>query len=477
MRHFAIVAAFIGLVLVLTHITSPVGPFLYDEADYMHAARLGFVANFLDRPAMPIADFVRTGLSRGRQPSERHALSESIRESNDIPFYRHWHGPVYYYWLMFASLFTADDDMIHRLSVVFPILTILLLYFGSMWLTPGREGQVQGALAAALFGFSVTAVASMELAPHHLFVLISMLSLILLAKAIVTGERRYFYGAVVAAGVDFGTLEMTLILLCTLLVSLVAERRALRTDWGFFGKAVLTFLGTVLVAWPGAIFKLSFLKSYLGMGYLIVFRRGQAQWGGITLGETWVRRLTGSPVEWALIAIALVGLVVAWGKVGKRYLYPFLVYAALMLLATGSVAADAPRYGLTFLPPLEFVAAAAIATWVGRRPLGMMVGVTAGLCAALFVSTYIRVSQRPKEDKRPEAVLAFVRENKMERSSLIVPNIWLPMLHYYYPEMHLRSYEGDAPAPTDFEGKRFDGFIYTTYPIRYQSLTAGRGWP
>lgn len=470
MRHLAILAAFIGLLLVLTHISTPDGPFLYDEADYMHAARQGFLANFLDRPAMPIVDFIRTGLSRGKQPAEKHALSEGIRASNDIPFYRHWHGPVYYYWLILTSSLISDIHLLHALSAVFPLCTMVLFYLGSLWLTPGREGTIQAALAAALFGFSVTASASMELAPHQLFVLLSMLSLILLCKAIVTGDRRYIYGAVVAAGVDFGTLEMTLMLLLTLLTAGVLERRSLGIDWAFAGRAVLLFLGTVLLFWPGAIFKLSFLKSYLGMAYLIVFRRGHAQWGTSTLSETWLHRLTGSPVEFALIVLALVGLALGRVLATKRYFYPVLIYTALMLLTTGSVPADAARYALTFMPPLEFVTAAVIAIWLARRPLTMAVPVTAGLCAALFVATYIRDSRPPIQDPRPQAVLDFIRDNRLEHSSLLVPNQYLPMIHYYYPETRLRPFEGSSPVADDFEGKAFDGLLYPTYPVRYRKL-------
>ncbi|MBV8817067.1 MAG: hypothetical protein JO022_01850, partial [Acidobacteriaceae bacterium] len=470
MKHLLIVAVLIGLFCFLTEYTTPPGVYPYDEADYMHAARLGFAANFLDRPAMPIVEFIRAGLTRGQQPSERHALSEGIRESDDIPFYRHWHGPMYYYWLIFASAISPDPEILHRLSVVFPLLTIVVIYFGTLWLEPGREGFLQAILCTSFFAASYTAVGSMELAPHHMFVLLAMMALLLLSKTVLTGERRYFYTAICMAGLAFGTLEMTLILLFTIVVCAYMERRALQLDFGLAWRSVALFLGSVLIAWPSAIFKLSFLKSYLGMGYLIVARRGQGQWGHTTLSHTWAQRLISAPVEFALIAVALAGLALGRGLVTKRYLYLFVIYSALMLVATGTVAAGAPRYGLTFMPTLDYIAGAVLAMWLARRPLSIMAGTIAAVCTALFVSTYIRVSNPPEPDPRTEAIVDFVRLNQLDHSSLMVPAIFLPTIHYYYPQTHLRAYEGPAPGPDDFDGKKFDGVLYPVYPLRFERL-------
>ena len=76
--------------LLITHNVSS-EPYVYDEADYMYAASLGFAANWSDTPSIPIADFVRAGLSG----DGRKALSERIRGGNDVLFYRHFHGPLF----------------------------------------------------------------------------------------------------------------------------------------------------------------------------------------------------------------------------------------------------------------------------------------------------------------------------------------------------------------------------------------------
>ena len=54
----AIFLGFAGLFLVLANTRIWSGPYAYDEADYIFAARMGFGANYTDSPTMPIGEFV-----------------------------------------------------------------------------------------------------------------------------------------------------------------------------------------------------------------------------------------------------------------------------------------------------------------------------------------------------------------------------------------------------------------------------------
>src|ERR1700734_4157935 len=87
-REQAVFALLLALFLLLITRNVSSEPYVYDEADYMYAASLGFAANWSDTPSIPISDFVRAGLSRG----SREALSEKIRSGHDVLFYRHFHG-------------------------------------------------------------------------------------------------------------------------------------------------------------------------------------------------------------------------------------------------------------------------------------------------------------------------------------------------------------------------------------------------
>ena len=86
MRHVLAILILLAVLLLLMARNVAPDPYTYDEADYMYAASLGFVANYTDTPTFSITEFVRTGLARGRESSQRLALSEQIRASPCKPY-------------------------------------------------------------------------------------------------------------------------------------------------------------------------------------------------------------------------------------------------------------------------------------------------------------------------------------------------------------------------------------------------------
>src|SRR5580692_1003646 len=169
MRHIPAILILLGLLLFLMARRVAPDPYIYDEADYMYAASLGFAANYTDTPTLPIADFVRTGLARGRDSSQRQALSEQIRASNDAVFYRHWHGPLYLYLLIPVSRLGLSERQVRIAMLAIPALTLVAIYCGCLWLIPRRAGTFASLGSSLLFLSSNSVTGSTELAPHHLF--------------------------------------------------------------------------------------------------------------------------------------------------------------------------------------------------------------------------------------------------------------------------------------------------------------------
>jgi len=472
MTRLLIVTLFAALLIALAWPAVPAAPYSYDEADYMYATRLGLSANFTDTPTMPLAEFLRTGLRRGSDKQQSAQLSEQIRGSDDIVFYRHWHGPLYFYWLTLLSNLGAGEHAMRLSMLVFPVGSLLLIFFGVTWFG-AAHGLLAAILSSALFAWSVPAVRSSELAPHQAFVLTYLAGLFCLSKTVASGSRRYFYVAIVAAALSCCLLEVGLVMVATVLVCGYAERRNLRVDWGFALRSLLLFAATILVVWPGAIFKLSFVKGYLFMAYLAVFRKGP--WGSQGLVETWRQRFLDSPVEW----IVIVGSLLAWILSRKlkgdlRVLYPFLVFAALMLAATLRVTTGAPRYSLPFEPALDVLAGCATAAFLARLPRPAAYAATGVLCIALFSATWRNLHQRPEvpADSRLPALLAYVRENHLDRSRLLVPQDDLPTIHYYFPATHLKGYTGPAPELSAAVANGTDGILYPGVPVRYRPVTS-----
>jgi len=437
-RHAFILASLLALfLLVITHNVSS-EPYVYDEADYMYAAALGFAANWSDTPSIPIAGFVRAGLDR----AGRRSLSERIRTGNDVLFYRHFHGPLFQYLLIPASRLGLSERGVRAAMLAIPATTLAVIYFGCLWLVP------HAAIAAALlFLTSYSVIGSTELAPHQLFALCSLGCLILLAKAIATGRRAYWYACIIASGLAFCTLEVACILILTIAICGWVERRRWQADGPFAAQSVGAFLATVLAIWPAAILRLSFLKAYAALAYLALLR--EAAWGGVGFMDTWRARFLDSPLEWALIGLALLMGFRNRARRGWR-LYPMGLFVAFMLAATLRVFTGTPRYSLAFMPVLDLLAGLALVPSFGhlRRPASF--AVVALAVAGLYGNAWYQVLHQPHNpNPRSAAVLTYIHQNQLENKSVLAPQADLPALHYYFPGLRVRGYFGPAPTESD----------------------------
>jgi hypothetical protein len=277
MKHAAVLAVLIAAAFGMSRRGIYHSPYDYDESDYMFAASLGMADNWLDTGTMSIADFVSVGRSRGSDPGNKSGLSDLARSGVDPIVYRHWHGPLYYFWLTAIGKLGLNEHDTRALFLIFPILTVCAIYFGTLRLFEGMQGQIAAILASALFLWSPINLESSELAPHLMFVLWYICALLLLARVALNGSRRAFYAATVLAGLAFCTLEVDFVLVLVLLIVAWWKRAALRTDRRLVRNSILLFLATVLLLWPSAILKLNFAKAWMVMAYLAVFRKGA--WG------------------------------------------------------------------------------------------------------------------------------------------------------------------------------------------------------
>jgi hypothetical protein len=414
------------LLLITRNVSSE--PYVYDEADYMYAASLGFAANWSDTPSMPLADFARAG------HDARGELSRRIRDSNDVLFYRHFHGPLFYYLLIPLADMGLDEHGVRTALLAIPCASLAVVYFGS-----------QSWLGALLFLCSYSVTRSTELAPHQLFALFTLGSLIFLLKAVATADRRYWYGSTVLAALAFCTLEVAFVLLATLAITCFFERRRWSADGWFIAKSVALFLGTVLVVWPAALLRLSFIKAYAVLAYLSLWRANA--WGSEGFAEAWRSRIFSSPAEWILI---LIGTFLYLRKRGGKRgaIYPLGVFAAFMLVATLRVVTVTPRYSLAFVPELDLLAGLALVPLFGpvRRPASFAV-VTLAVAGLYGNAWYQTIHRAHNPNPRSAAVVTYIHQNKLENKAVLAPQADIPTLHYYFPGMRLRGDSGPAPGP------------------------------
>ncbi len=457
MRHILAVLVLLALFVVLMARSVSSSPYTYDEADYMYAASLGFGANYADRPTLPLVDFLRIGFAKGQDRSQRQALSELIRTTNDVVFYRHWHGPLFLYLLIPVSRLAGGEHQVRSVMLAIPALTLAAIYFGCVWLIPGPAGARTALISSLLFLSSAAMTGSTELAPHHLFALLSVCSLFLLAKFAVSDRLVYWYMAVVAGGLAFATLEVALVLIFMLLIYGYTVRHRVEVV-----PSLALFAFTVVAVWPAAAYKLSFVKGYAFMTYLAMFR--SAAWGNEGFFGAWRSRILNSPLEWVAIAA---GLVIYFRNPAavRRYLAnPILMYTVLMLAATARVLSSSPRYSLLFMPALDIFAGLTLVSFLAAASRRAVYATGTLFCGLLGVNGY-RLLTRPRNpDPGPAAVLHYVREKGLENSALLVPQDELPTLHYYFPRAHLRGYSGAEPGPSDLTNFPTKEILYRSSP-------------
>jgi hypothetical protein len=312
-------------------------------------------------------------------------------------------------------------------------------------------------VVAVLFSSSYAVVRSTELAPHQLFALCSLGSLVLLLKAVATCKRPYWYSSVFAAALAFCTLEIAYVLLFTLAICCWVERRRWRAGSGLVAKSLALFIATVLAVWPAALIRLSFVKAYAVLAYLAVSRVFP---GNASLIEIWRDRIFHSPLEWMLIlAGVLLWLRNRAGK-GQVSLYPLGVFAGGMLIATLPALTITPRYSLAFVPAMELLAGLALVPLHGpwRRPASFAV-VTLVVVGLYGNACYQAAHQPYNPNPRSAAVVTYIHQNKLENKAVLAPQPDVPTLHYYFPAMQLRGYFGPKPAAIDRAGFIADAVV------------------
>jgi hypothetical protein len=441
-------------------------PYDYDEADYMFAASQGFLANWSDSPSFSLPEFVRIGLSRGSDPSQRSDLSVLLRDSGDMDGYRHWHGPLYYYGLALAPSDAptrnfASEHTVRALSLAAPLLGLAVIYLGCLWLW-GAQGTLAAVISSLLFLWCPAVVKTTEIAPHLLFATVCLAALFATAKFRETGKRSHWYAALALCGVAFCTMELAFALIAAVLICGHLERGRLLAPGRigrFMGLSIAAFTAPVLLLWPAGLYKLNFIKSYLFMAYLAVFRKGA--WGDVSFAQAWSFRFRAMPVEWAALALALI-LFFRWRDLpGRRQMSAFLIFGAIMFAAVLRVDSLGIRYVLPYFPALMVFTGCVLAAAINRQNAPVRWALSLLLAALVFLDTARQVNPLPPEPNQPElALIDAIRGPRWQGKILLVPQGDIPTLHFYLQDVTFRGYTDASAIPARLSGQHFDGVVY-----------------
>jgi hypothetical protein len=424
-------------------------PFGYDEADYMYVASKGFVSSYLDQPSVDLTDFVRTGIKSGLNRDKWRGLSAYIRQTNDITLYRHFHGPLFFYCLsVWRSLFGPGESVVRWTSFLSLMLTAVVVYVGSFTLADKRKRLV-AVLATGFLVLSPTNVEGARWAlPHGLYSVFAMATLFLAAKLVQTGDLRYVYRAMFALSFAFLTIEYAPLLAVVLAVSVFLRRRELFGDLARKEvlrctlRIVIIPVVVVGVLWPAGVYKLSLLKTYIFFSYIATIRN-QA-YGADPLGQVWWTRFTSSPVEYSLLLFFTGYSVYLFFREHQLLpLQPFFLYALLMFLTTIRNHSGAAIHVLTLVTALGVISAFAISLTLRQMSqIKMSISAAIVLLGLIFNNFwfYYRIEERRPADQRMIAVLDIARQSRAQGHPIIVPQNYLPTLHYYLQEADVSTY-------------------------------------
>ncbi len=467
---YAVLIAIAAAFLFFFRTVPSTQPYLYDESDYMNAGERGLLNNFLETPTTSFFGFVDIGLHHNKL-DQRASLSDIVRGSHDIDFYRHFHGPIYYYWIALVSPLVHGSEYWMRFSgFVFHLLTFFAIAIGVFVLT-GRRSAALVASFLYLFGQASISTAA-TIASHAPYVFFTALTLLLFARYLQTGSPRTWYLTTAAFAGAFCSIDYAILLLVTFALCLFFFRRERTLPWPMLFRSALLFLGLLLVLWPFGVLKLSALKGYLYIAYLAMQRKGSyGDYGPFTV---WWQRFIGAPVEYSIDLVALVGVFALWRQPSVRkyraVLLPCLIYAFFMLLTTLKNTSLNPTYVSSILPPLAIVSGTALAALTERISAAVRVAVTATILAATAMGGYALVLRHADDPTGPNSdakLIASIRSSGFTDRSLIVPYEILPTLSYYFPQLKLHSYlTTDDAAAVQQKLRDYDasGIVYRPRP-------------
>jgi hypothetical protein len=447
---FALLAA--ALAAAYAPFTSPY-PYAYDSADYIYAARLGFWANYVDKGALPLWEFVEKGLELKNNPEKRAEMSRLARAGGDPQLYRHYHGPLYFYFLRGVELCGVREETGLRLAgLAVHIVTALLVMF-AFWSMFPQWHRGAGLLAGVLYLLNRTAlVTAGEITQHIAFLFTAVLTLWTMSLFCRRLEVRYWYATMASLALAFAAVETASLLAMTLAVVLLALYRPIADKWpswkvrtGYLLRGLGVFVLTLFFVWQAGVFKLSLLRGFVYLVYIAVSRKTFSPTGPL---ETWVARFTTAPWEHWPLFLGLVAAVVLWRRLQKRReALPWLLYAGVFAVVTAKVTVEYVHYRGSIALVWTMATAIAVAhVWKRWRPAAGL-----ALSAALIACAAVQAVQRREELKVERAtptssahVVSWAGGAEIQvGKTLYVPYYFVPVLHLYYPQLQTVGYDVD----------------------------------
>jgi hypothetical protein len=383
----------------------------WDEVDYAKAAKLGPEKNLLESGSLSPRDYLR--FARAKLSHAKPQLPSRYNEQSDPLLLRHYHPPAVPVAMAVSSGFGGD-----RATRFVQLVGAAALIVVGLWcytVTSPRRSLVAAVplvLALAWVGWHLFG----DLEMHGWETVFISLVGLCLVQWIKTGQRRSWGVALCGAlALAILTLESGLFLLVpvTLCVVLSARTAGVRSPLAWLRcyllPGALLVFALVVVAWPGAVLKVSAMKTPLFFAYLI--RRKETFTSNDAGVGSWV------VIVPALVVLAAgIHLLVArrdeLGRWGPWALIGLVYWALLFPFALGT------RFLLPAIAPLFVLVAYAIDSVPRRWGVTLSVVLLALVVGGLVAN--VRANDRStRDDATWRSDLAFVRDEVTGTPSLL----------------------------------------------------------
>jgi hypothetical protein len=210
-----------------------------------------------------------------------------------------------------------------------------------------------------------------------------------------------------------------------------------------FARGAAAFALTLTVIWPKGLLELSFVKGYLYLAYMAVLRKTFSPIGPLAL---WGFKIRTYPLEFVLPLACLAAALFLFRNLKYRVeTLPFLVYACLFTAVTLKVTAPFTHYHVSLMTS----AAVIVGVMCGElwRRSGAIVGcaAVAGIVASLILLDLGFYREQQEAYTAPSVatdVLTYLQETR-RGTTVLVPYVLVPTLHYYRPELTAIGYDTD----------------------------------
>lgn len=436
---------------------TPTVPYPYDSADYMYAGLQGFWVNYTDAGSLSVSELLEKGSELLQHPEKRAQFSREIRERKDIGFYRHFHGPMYTYWIALCAAFGASSEYAFRNAGFIIHIASSLILMAAFWNLFPKWSPLAGFAAGVMLLFNRTAlVTTTAITQHLVFLPLAILTLWALSRFCREYEEKWWYATAAFTGLAFAAVETAVLLVATTAVMLLFSYREIASRWPSWGsrfmlllKGVGIALLVILVVWPAGILKLGLARGFGFLGYMALSRKSFSLHGPL---DTWRDQFTSAPFEHWMMLAGFIASIVLWKRFEhRRESLPWIVYAFVYILITTKITLDYKHYRGTIAVAGVMMTAMAIAHLWTRwkpRPAGraVLVILTAAGVAGEAVRYYDYLQNY--EPTASAYVLEYVEAAQLagSRSALYVPYYFVPALHFYYPNLPTIGYDKDWPV-------------------------------